>query len=107
MSVCRQGCPTPGQHESYAACLRSANIRVGETINSVAQEAWEKTKRDLPAYATARANGIQPEGTTLAKVKAAESASRLLGRPYNAEKDPPASMIVNKNAARFVNTKDD
>jgi len=26
-----------------------------------------------------------------------------LGRPYNADVDPPANMIVNKDVARFVN----
>jgi hypothetical protein len=60
-------------------------------------------KKELSAYRSARANGIQPEGTTMNKVKEAESASRALGRPYNADVDPPANMIVNKNTARFVN----
>ena len=64
---------------------------------------WSKTKTDLAAYETARRNGIQPEGTTIEKVRQAEVASRHLGRPYDANIMPPASMIVNKNAARFVN----
>lgn len=64
---------------------------------------YDKTKRDLSAYQNARVNGIQPEGTTVEKVRAAEQASRQLGRAYNAESDPPARMIVNKNTARFVN----
>ena len=37
------------------------------------------------------------------KVREAESASRALGRPYNANVDPPANLIVNKNTARFLN----
>jgi hypothetical protein len=67
---------------------------------------WESTKRDLPAYRSAREYGIQPESTSYEKVKQAESATRMLGRPYNAEKDPPASMIVNKNTVRFANASD-
>jgi hypothetical protein len=67
------------------------------------QPAYETTKKELPAYLTARKNGIQPEGTSIEKVKRAEEATRLLGRPYNAEKDPPAKMIVNKKTARFTN----
>jgi len=67
---------------------------------------WSKTKRDLAAYRTARANGIQPEGTTVEKVREAETATRRLGRPYDANTMPPANMIVNKNAARFVNASD-
>lgn len=67
---------------------------------------WDKTKRDLAAYRAARANGIQPEGTTVEKVREAETASRRLGRPYDANTMPPANLIVNKNAARFVNASD-
>jgi hypothetical protein len=40
------------------------------------------------------------------KVREAESASRALGRPYDADTMPPANMIVNKNTARFVNASD-
>lgn len=67
---------------------------------------WSKTKRDLAAYRAARANGIQPEGTSVEKVREAETATRRLGRPYDANTDPPANLIVNKNAARFVNASD-
>lgn len=78
-------------------------MTIAATVTSPANFLFDKTKKDLRAYQTARANGIQPEGTTVEKVRAAEDASRRLGRAYNAEKDPPASMIVNKNTARFVN----
>jgi len=64
---------------------------------------WDKTKRDLSAYRKARENGIQPEGTTVEKVREAEDATRNLGRPYDANTMPPANLIVNKNAARYVN----
>jgi hypothetical protein len=99
---CRSGCRTK-DHDSYAECLLAANVTIAATVTSPANFLFDKTKKDLRAYQTARANGIQPEGTTVEKVRAAEDASRRLGRAYNAEKDPPASMIVNKNTARFVN----
>ena len=105
MSKCRSGCKTQS-HASYSECLQSANVRVTATINSPMQFAWEKTKQDTAAYAAARANGIQPAGTTLEKVREAETASRVLGRPYDANTMPPANMIVNKNTARFVNAGD-
>jgi len=60
-------------------------------------------KKELSAYKSARVNGIQPEGTTITKIREAESASRLLGRPYNADVDPPANMVVNKNTVKFLN----
>ena len=99
---CRTGCRTE-DHASYAECLRSANPVINATTTSNLSYMWSKTKSDLAAYETARRNGIQPEGTTVDKVRQAETASRHLGRPYDANTMPPASMIVNKNTARFVN----
>jgi hypothetical protein len=96
---CRSGCKTK-DHETYGQCLSAANIRTAATMNNPTASV---VKNELSAYRSARANGIQPEGTTMNKVKEAESASRALGRPYNADVDPPANMIVNKNTARFVN----
>ena len=95
---CRTGCKTK-DHESYAQCLQDANVRVAATMNN---PFTSDVKKELSAYKTARVNGIQPEGTTITKIREAESASRLLGRPYNADVDPPAKMVVNKNAAKFL-----
>ena len=100
--ICRSGCKTK-DHRSYAECLQAANVTIAATVTSPANFLFDKTKKDLAAYQSARLNGIQPEGTTVEKVRAAEEASRKLGRAYNAEKDPPASMIVNKKTAKFVN----
>lgn len=51
-------------------------------------------KREVDAYENARANGIQPAGTSLAKIRAAEKASEVLGRPYNANTMPAAEKIT-------------
>jgi len=96
---CRSGCKTK-DHETYGQCLSAANIRAAATMNNPLAS---DVKKELSAYRSARVNGIQPEGTTMNKVREAESASRALGRPYNADVDPPASLIVNKNTARFLN----
>ena len=96
---CRSGCKTK-DHETYGQCLSAANIRAAATMNNPFSS---NVKKELSAYRSARVNGIQPEGTTMNKVREAESASRALGRPYNANVDPPANMIVNKNTARFLN----
>jgi hypothetical protein len=69
-------------------------------------EVYGKTKRDLSDYERARRNGIQPGGTTTEKVREAEAASKVLGRPYNADTDPPANMIKTKTAAKFVDWKE-
>ena len=99
---CRSGC-RERNHASYAECLQAANVTVTAVINSPMQGMFEQTKTDLTAYAAAKRNGIQPGGTGVTKVREAENASRALGRPYNANVDPPANLIVNKNTARFVN----
>jgi hypothetical protein len=96
---CRSGCKTK-DHETYGQCLSAANIRAAATMNNPFSS---DVKKELSAYRSARVNGIQPEGTTMNKVREAESASRALGRPYNANVDPPANLIVNKNTARFLN----
>ena len=100
--ACRSNCATQ-DHGSFGACARAANIKINAVMVSPQRSMFDRTKMELSAYDAARRNGIQPEGTTINKVKAAENASRALGRPYNADVDPPANMIVNKNTARFVN----
>jgi hypothetical protein len=54
---------------------------------------------ELDAYADARRQGIQPAGTTMNKIQEAIKASEVLGKPYNAEKMPPAKHINKKSAA--------
>jgi hypothetical protein len=54
--------------------------------------------KELDAYKEARANGIQPAGTSMKKIQEAVQASETLGRPYNAEKMPPARHINKKSA---------
>ena len=101
MSVCRTGCVSK-DHASYADCLRDANPTVAATVTSWMNSWYDKTKQDLRAYESARRNGIQPESTTVEKVRAAERATRLMGAPYNANVMPPASMVVNKKTAKIV-----
>jgi hypothetical protein len=102
---CRSGCKTK-DHSSYAECARAANPTINATATSSLAGMWSKTKSDLAAYETARRNGIQPESTSIEKVREAETASKRLGKPYDANTMPPANMIVNKNTARFVNASD-
>jgi hypothetical protein len=61
-----------------------------------------KWEGELQAYRDARKQGIQPAGTTMEKIVAAEKASENLGRAYNAEKDPNAKHI-DKKTAKTIN----
>ena len=103
--ACRTGCPTQ-DHSSWAQCAKASNISVTAVINSPQQGMFEQTKRELRSYRELRMDGIQPEGTTMDKINAARKASERLGRPYNAEKDPPANLISTKAAASLVKAGD-
>jgi hypothetical protein len=59
----------------------------------------KRHNRELDAYKEARAQGIQPAGTTMDKIQQAVKASETLGRPYDAGKMPPAKTINKKSAA--------
>ena len=59
----------------------------------------KKFNAELDAYKEARAQGIQPAGTTMKKIQEAVKASETLGRAYNANKMPPAKTINKKSAA--------
>lgn len=54
--------------------------------------------RELDAYKEARAQGIQPAGTSMRKIEEAVKASETLGRAYDAQKMPPAKHINKKSA---------
>lgn len=57
----------------------------------------KRFNKELDAYAEARANGIQPAGTSMEKIREAVQASETLGRPYDAGKMPPAKHINKKS----------
>jgi hypothetical protein len=70
--------------------------------NSRASMPKRKWEGELARYKQARSQGIQPAGTTMDKIIAAEKASENLGRAYNAEKDPNAKSI-DKATANAIN----
>jgi len=57
--------------------------------------------QELNAYQAARAQGIQPNGTSMAKIQEAIKASEVLGKPYDGGKMPPAKNI-NKQTATVM-----
>jgi hypothetical protein len=82
---CSVKCETR-DHETFGQCMRSMHVSVlGHNLAALGK--WDA---ELHAYADARAKGIRPAGTTMAKVKAAERISDQLGRPY----DSTASVRV-------------
>lgn len=84
--ACTSGCLTR-DHESYAACLRAKAPKVAYCnsaggMDATAQKRWD---RDLDAYRSARAEGLQPSGTSRKQVDAARALSDATGSAYRAD----------------------
>ena len=69
--ACRTGCTTQ-DHATWGDCLRASNIQMatGDANGDLISGGWTNKKWDneLKLYRDARAQGIQPEGTTTAKM---------------------------------------
>lgn len=65
---------------NFIGCFPSRRVGAGRS-DGVLQKRWDK---ELDRYENARAQGIQPAGTTMAKVIDAEKKSDVLGQAYDA-----------------------
>ena len=82
--ACRTGCPTQ-DHENWGACLRASNLEMSTgDANNKKVMSEKKWNAELNAYKSARAQGIQPSGTTMAKVQEAVEISNKTGKAYGA-----------------------
>lgn len=84
--ACSSGCPSPGSHSSWGECQRAKNIKVAwcQSAKGLDATAEKKKDRELAAYRSARAQGIQPGGTSLAHTTAATAISDASGRAFDA-----------------------
>lgn len=80
-------CPVAEPHLTFGQCMRWKNVRVAYCQSAANKDytAQKKWDRDLEAYANARRQGIQPDGTTREKVRYAEEASSRLGVAYGTQ----------------------
>ena len=103
---CRSGCKEK-THETYSECLQASNLHVN-TGDAGRAEGMTSRKWDaeLNAYKAARAEGIQPAGTTMRAVNEARAASDKLGAAYNADVMPAANKITAQSAAVLKHTGD-
>lgn len=62
---------------------------------SMSNKNWNN---ELDAYRTARAQGIQPAGTSMAHVKAAVEASNVMGQAYDADTAATTAQSINKQS---------
>lgn len=101
--------PTPEEPHSHAeyvdgcfACkVATLQINTGDAgrVNSMPQKKWDK---ELDRYAGARAQGVQPAGTTTRAINAAMDASETLGKAYNADTMIPAQNMTKKHAEHIT-----
>ena len=61
----------------------------------------KKWDGELDAYRAARAQGIQPEGTSMAAVQRAVNASEIMGKPY--ANDMTSAKFINKKSVATLN----
>lgn len=81
--TCSTGCLTQ-DHRSYGECMRSKRQMVGFARSAYgADKSKDKLhERELSLYRELRAQGIQPDGTGMAKLKFAEKMSAENGMAY-------------------------
>lgn len=80
--MCSSGCPTPGAHESFGACLRSKRLQVS---NLQAKAFHEYNDGEINAYIDAKRQGIQPDSTSKVAVDAAVRYSDGNGVAYRGD----------------------
>jgi len=74
----------------------SLQMNTGDATRDISDKKWNS---ELQAYRDARAQGIQPAGTTMAHVQEAHRASEVLGKAYDADSMPKTKDINHKSAA--------
>lgn len=79
---CTSGCKTK-DHASWGECMRAKHAVIAYAGigggDATAQKRWDS---ELQAYRDARAQGIQPDGTTRKHIDAALEASDRAGKAY-------------------------
>lgn len=71
-------------HATYGAHLRAKRFTIGYARSHVGSDfsSEKRFQRDLDAYADARRQGVQPDGTSRRQVEKALEISDRIGTPY-------------------------
>lgn len=86
--------------ECFGCKAQTLQLNAGDATRDISDKKWQSK---LATYRNARADGIQPGGTSERHVEAAYKASENLGKAYNAETMPQAQLVT-KRVAEVVNT---
>lgn len=76
----------------FACKIKTLQLNTGDANSNKAMPS-KRWNSELDAYADARAQGVQPAGTSMTAVEDALRTSETLGRAYDANVDPPTKMI--------------
>ena len=76
----------------FACKIPTLQLNTGDANSNKAMPS-KRWNSELDAYADARAQGVQPAGTSMTAVEDALRTSETLGRAYDANVDPPTKMI--------------
>lgn len=87
--------------DCFGCKAKGLQLATGDAASNIVnsgttQKKWDK---ELAFYKDARAQGVQPEGTSRKAVEKALDASATLNTAYNAEKMPKATQITKETAA--------
>lgn len=83
--------------DCFGCKARSLQLNTGDA-NSQKAMSNKKWHGELDAYRAARAQGIQPAGTSMAHVKAAVEASNAMGSAYDADTAIAPAQSINKKS---------
>lgn len=83
--------------DCFGCKARSLQLNTGDANSSKAMSN-KKWNGELDAYRAARAQGIQPAGTSMAHVKAAVEASNAMGQAYDADTAIAPAQSINKKS---------
>lgn len=110
--LCDATSPKPFPHEEQVASIdhtecdtnpcfgckaRGLSMNTGDA-NSQKSMSNKKWHGELDAYYAARAQGIQPAGTSMAHIKAAVEASSVMGRAFDADTDLAPAQTITKES---------
>lgn len=79
MTKCSTACKTKN-HKTFGECMRAKNLNLNPNLSDTgASKAWD---RELEDYRDAKRQGINPHGTTRAKIDEAVRISNETGVAY-------------------------
>lgn len=84
-----------GPYECFGCKAKGLQLNTGDAARDISDKKWTS---ELKSYRDARAQGIQPAGTSRGHVEEAYKASATLGKAYDADTMPKAKDITKTSA---------